>query len=564
LSERKEKSSKGEQGQMKAEYEQHWHEVAQEVLLEMRTWREEHPTATMQQIEEEVDKRIARMRAGLVEGLAMSSAAAEVGSRASDQPACCPTCGGVLQARGKQVRKLTTTGEQTVRLERSYGYCPTCQVGFFPLDEQLGLRPKVGFTPKVEEGMARLGTWMPFRAAQRELAFFLGVEVAEATVRQITEQAGAAQMQGQAAEVEALLRERPDSPVGPAVQLLSLDGALIQLVKGEWKEVKTLALGVVSETKNKREGEAQVQTTALSYFSRMSEAESFQQEALGELYRRGVEKAEKVCAVSDGADWIQKWVDYHRKDAVRILDFAHAMEYVSKGGQAASEHIALPQQDQALDRQGQAKRQQERLEQWLQAQGHELKTGEAHKVLAELERLRTLMQETGHLGAVETLDKSLYYLRERREMIRYARFRAQGYPIGSGSVESANKLVVQSRMKQAGMRWDPSHVNPMLAMRNLACNARWMEGWRAIRQLWQNNEMARRAQRAVRASSSGERAAPVPPAVLPHPEPAASSEPVPPLLTPTKQPSHPAPEPRPVRPAPTHPWRRPFLRRRSA
>ena len=54
----------------------------------------------------------------------MSSAAAEVGSRASDQPACCPTCGGVLQARGKQVRKLTTTGEQTVRLERSYGYCP--------------------------------------------------------------------------------------------------------------------------------------------------------------------------------------------------------------------------------------------------------------------------------------------------------------------------------------------------------------------------------------------------------------------------------------------------------
>jgi ribosomal protein S27AE len=117
---------------MKAKDEQHWHEVAQEVLLEMNTWREEHPTATMQEIEEEVDKRIARMRARLVEGLAMSSAAAEIGSRASDQPACCPTCGGVLQARGKQVRKLTTTGEQTVRLERSYGYCPRCQVGFFP------------------------------------------------------------------------------------------------------------------------------------------------------------------------------------------------------------------------------------------------------------------------------------------------------------------------------------------------------------------------------------------------------------------------------------------------
>jgi hypothetical protein len=130
--ERKERLSKGEQGQMKAQYEQHWHEVAQEVLLEMRTWREEHPKATLQEIEEEVDTRIARMRAGLVEGIAMSSATVEVGGRAAEQPACCPTCGGVLHARGKQVRKLVTTGKQTVRLERSYGYCPTCQVGFFP------------------------------------------------------------------------------------------------------------------------------------------------------------------------------------------------------------------------------------------------------------------------------------------------------------------------------------------------------------------------------------------------------------------------------------------------
>src|SRR2546430_16433867 len=100
--------------------------------------------------------------------------------------------------------------------------------------------------------MARLGTWMPFRVAQRELAFFLGRDVAEAPVRQLTELAGATQVQVQAAEVEALLTERPESPAGPDVQLMSLDGALIQLVSGEWKEVKTLALGVVSEAKRKK------------------------------------------------------------------------------------------------------------------------------------------------------------------------------------------------------------------------------------------------------------------------------------------------------------------------
>lgn len=91
---------------------------------------------------------------------------------------------------------------------------------------------------------------------------------------------------------------------------------------------------------------------------------------------------------------------------------------MSKGGQAAYEHIPVPQEDRVRSEQEQAKRQQARFEQWLQAQGHELKTGKVQKVLAELERLRTLMQKTGHLGAVETLDKSLYYLRQRREMIR--------------------------------------------------------------------------------------------------------------------------------------------------
>jgi len=426
----------------------------------------------------------------------------------------------------------------------------------------------VGFTPKVEEGMARLGTWMPFRAAQRELAFFLGVEVAEASVRQITEQAGAAQVQVQAQEVEALLEERPESPSGPQLQLMSLDGALIQMVNGQWKEVKTLAMGVIGKTKTKSEEEEQVQTTALSYFSRMSEAEAFQQEALGEVYRRGAEKAETVCAVSDGADWIQKWVDYHRKDAVRILDFAHAMEYVSKGGQAAYAHLSLPKEDLAESAQAQAKRQQERFEQWLKQQAHELKTGEADRVLVELEGLRTLMHEAGHLEALEALDKSLHYLRERGEMIRYAHFRAQGYPIGSGSVESAHILVVQSRMKQAGMRWEPSHVNSMLAMRNLACNERWREGWVSIRQEWHQQEVKGRVQRAARPCASGASACPPAPTVLPPPEPPASVEPSPPPLFSTKQPSdHTAPapaEPRPLRPAPTHPWRRPFIRRRSA
>jgi hypothetical protein len=62
----------------------------------------------------------------------------------------------------------------------------------------------------------------------------------------------------------------------------------------------------------------------------------------------------------------------------------------------------------------------------------------------------------------------------------YARFQALGYPIGSGSVESANKLVVEARMKGAGMHWARPHVDPMVALRNIACNDRWEEAWPQI------------------------------------------------------------------------------------
>jgi hypothetical protein len=320
---------------------------------------------------------------------------------------------------------------------------------FSRLYEQLGLRPQVVFTPKLEEGMARLGTWMPFRCASRELAFFTGVQVSEGAVRQLTEQAGATYERLQDEQAATLLQERPESPTGPTLQLMSLDGVKVPVVGGEWREAKTVALGVVHEPVEER-GEQVVHTSELSYFSRMIESEQFQQAALGEIHRRGVETAGQVCAVSDGADWIPKFVDYHRADAVRILDFAHAMEYVADAGQAAHEHLPCP--GVPASQEERAKLKQLRFDQWLSKQRAELKDGEASKVLDELEQLRTLMQGANADEAVDTIQKSLNYLTERRAMLAYATFVAQGYPIGSGCVESANKLVVQSRMKGPGMR----------------------------------------------------------------------------------------------------------------
>jgi len=413
--------------------------------------------------------------------------------------------------------------------------------------------------------MVRLATWMPFRPASRELAFFTGVEVAEATIRHVTEQAGAAYVRIQEEQTGTLLREQPESPAGPKVELMSVDGCFIQMVGGEWKEVKTVALGVVKEPVEER-GEQVVHTRELTYFSRMSESGQFQQAALVEIHERGVEKAETVCAVSDGAEWIPTFVDYHRADAVRILDFAHAMEYVTQAGQAAHEHLPCPEELTTMQERSTFK--QVQFQQWLKRQRHELKTGEVGKVLDELSRLQTLMQESHIESAVETITKKLAYLRARQAMLAYATFQAQGYPIGSGSVESANKLVVQSRMKGAGMRWEPAHVNAILALRNLACNDRWDQGWQAIRKQWQHEAQVQRTQRAARSSlqSAGE---PSSPAVPPIQTQASDQPEMPPVnMVPATQQTPPVVEgtggSQPTRPATTHPWRRPFLRQRVA
>lgn len=66
----------------------------------------------------------------------------------------------------------------------------------------------------------------------------------------------------------------------------------------------------------------------------------------------------------------------------------------------------------------------------------------------------------------------------------YPTFQYNGWPIGSGIVESGNKLVVQARLKGAGMHWDPNNVNPMLALRMNLCNRGWQEGW-TDQQGWQ-------------------------------------------------------------------------------
>jgi hypothetical protein len=319
---------------------------------------------------------------------------------------------------------------------------------FSPLDEQLGLLA-AGVTPRAEETLVRLASWMSFEAAQELLEDLLGVRVSKATTRRATLATGEAQLDVCEQEEERLKREMPPAPDGADKQALSGDGAFVHLVAGEWVEVKTLTIGEI--TRNAR---GEVCTQHLSYFSRLSDAASFEEAALVETHRRGLERASEVCAVQDGAEWLQGLVDYHRADAVRILDFAHAAEYINEIGQAV----------QAAGGRLPGK--------WLAGVLHRLKHQGPQRVLQHLAWLAARYPSP-------LIQEKLAYLQKREAHMQYPSYQQAGWPIGSGSVESANKLVVEARLKGAGMRWGRQNVNPMLVLRNAVCNRRWNETWTA-------------------------------------------------------------------------------------
>jgi hypothetical protein len=352
----------------------------------------------------------------------------------------------------------------------------------------------------------------------------------------------------QTAAVERLAGELPPAPAGPRVQMLSVDGAMVPLQHQEWAEVKTLAIGTV-DLPVQEGGEWVVHTQALSYCSRLAEAETFRRFALIETHRRGTETAKMVCAMSDGAEWIQGFVDLHRPDAVRILDFPHAASALVRAGQAVyGEGTAA-------------------FTRWFTPQRHTLRHGIPQACSRPCGSWQGRRRRRRALAAVATVQDRLRYLEIRRDMLANAWCDARGYPIGSGSVESANKLVVERRLKGAGMHWARAHVNPMVALRAMACSDRWSEAWPQLVEQRRHHswQARRRRQGASRLAQTAGLAPTVPPpgsvACTTAPAPAPHSAP---RRAPSPQPVARKVSQGPYRPTPDHPWRRFRIRWKSA
>ena len=148
-------------------------------------------------------------------------------------------------------------------------------------------------------------------------------------------------------------------------------------------------------------------------------AEGLGEQVYLEAARRGVEQAQEVVVVGDGAAWIWNLAQTHFPGAVQILDWYHGDRRIWQVGQG-------------LYGEGSPK-----TAQWVRAKLEKLWAGRVEAVVADLGRRRPKGRQ-----AQELVRQARVYLANNQPRVRYPQFRAPGYHLGRVVVESACKHLI--------------------------------------------------------------------------------------------------------------------------
>jgi hypothetical protein len=315
-----------------------------------------------------------------------------------------------------------------ISYRRSYYHCVTCGRRWVALDEQEGLRPGRA-TPGMARLLALAGVTVSFEEACRQIGEYLQVAVSVNTVRKETQLFGQRQQQREAqwianSQDRAYLQERERHPRRPKRVYGSMDGALVPLGQG-WKEEKTISWYQAGQ----RYGSAELRAIDIHYYTSLEEAHTFGKLVWATAVQHQADQAEEVVFVCDGAPWIWKLVEHYFPQAVQIVDWYHACQYLYPVAEAL-----FGADDQA----GQ---------QWVQAMKDWLWQGDVAAVI------RTCHQLVAKNQGGQPVQAALTYFTNNQARMNYAYFREQGYFIGSGTVESACKQIVAMRLKRSGARW---------------------------------------------------------------------------------------------------------------
>jgi len=144
--------------------------------------------------------------------------------------------------------------------------------------------------------------------------------------------------------------------------------------------------------------------------------------------QRQAQLAEELIFLGDGAEWIWNLVQEHYPEAVQIVDWFHATEYIAPVANATFTD-------------------KDKRQSWSDQVRSDLWDGKLDEVIAAFDRFT-------HQQATQTATKAVTYFTNNQHCMDYPSYRAKGYQIGSGTIESGCKQIVPQRLKIAGAIWD--------------------------------------------------------------------------------------------------------------
>ena len=237
----------------------------------------------------------------------------------------------------------------------------------------------------------------------------------------------------------------------------SADGGMIHIRGEGWKELK---IGDIFEVEYRKEKDAQTgeemevgHAVKDSYVAHLGGPEQFGAMLWKEAKRRGWEKARSTAMVADGASWIWNLAHTHFYDSLQLVDWYHATEHLS-----AAAHTLHGDQP-------------EKVRSWLEKQKTQLYRGHALSIV------RTLLDEAEqHPQQAHSLRSEAGYFQNNHRRMQYMFMREQGWPIGSGMVESGCKQF-KHRFAGPGMRWSRQGAERLIPIRSAIMSSTFDAVW---------------------------------------------------------------------------------------
>lgn len=348
-----------------------------------------------------------------------------------------------------------------IRFERGYYHCARCKNGHFPWDEDLKLSAQ-RLTRGAQEVITLAGIQESFgKAADRALQKMTGLRVSESTVERTAEGAGerlAEQLAAGQTFGESQSWKWNKDATGKTCGYVSLDatGIMMQGPKGAKAEGRMVYVGMIYNPKPRLRSDDTKPCEDVRYLAGLTTLEELGEQLRRQAAQVGMNAIDQWIAVSDAGSGLENFFDVHFPLAVKIVDFWHATEHLTP----LSKRIPFAAGCDAL----------------LSAWCHQLKHEGGTALLASLEKLdRETMSEEVRV----TYDEVLTYYRNHVHKMNYPEYLKRGWQIGSGSVESACKNVINKRLSMGGMRWGDNGADAIANLRALFCSEKkqWNSFW---------------------------------------------------------------------------------------